>query len=145
MLSQYSFFPHSRWPVGPYAPFCWSRCHHLNGSSDRRTQVLCSHTLQPASALHLWWAGAPHAPQLPLQQCTPGLPPTPSVHEQEEGECEVKGHNQFIIRLDFPVICWCGSTYRLTTFPLFRSCDQLNTQTLGVQVGAELHRSIYTC
>ena len=79
-----------RWQVTPYAPLCRSRCHRLDGSSDRRTQVLCPHPLQPASPLHLWRACAPHTPQLPVQQCAPGLPPPPPVHEQEDREHTVK-------------------------------------------------------
>lgn len=94
--------PVYRWQVAPYAPFCRGRCHRLNGPSDRGTQVVCPHTLQPASPLHLWWACAPHAPQLPVQQCTPGLPPPPPVHEQEDGECKVK-----VTNLQHPVSVSC--------------------------------------
>ncbi len=103
-----------RWQVTPYAPICWTRCPQLNGSSERRTQVLCPHPLQPASPLHLWCACAPHTPQLPVQQCAPGLPPPPPVHEQEDRECTVK-----ITTLRRPVSVSC--------YPLM----QVNIQVYG--------------
>lgn len=82
--------PVCRWQVAPYASFRRSRCHRFNGSSDGWTQVFGPHPLQPAGALHLWCACAPHTPRLPVQQCTPGLPPPPPVHEQEDRKRTVK-------------------------------------------------------
>lgn len=82
--------PVCRWQVAPDAALCRSRCHRLDGSSDRRSQVLCPHPLQPARPLHFWCACAPLTPRLPVQQRAPGLPPPPPVHEQEDRECTVK-------------------------------------------------------
>lgn len=103
-----------RWQVTPYAPLWRCRCHQLHGSSDWRTQVLSPHPLQPASALHLRCACAPLTPQLLVQQCTPGLPPPPPVHEQEDRECTVK-------------VMTCGRPVSVSCYPLM----QVNIQVYG--------------
>lgn len=78
--------------------------------------------------------------------------PSPTVHPRTTSYCTSawagrgrargeKGHNQFSILLDFPVSCWCRSTYRFTRFPPFGSRAQLNMQTFCDQEGAEFYTS----
>lgn len=80
----------SRWQTAPHAAFCWARRPWLYGAADGGSQVFRPDPLQPAGALYIRRARAPLAPWFPVQQRTPGLPPPPPVHEQEDGECKVK-------------------------------------------------------
>lgn len=140
MLSQYFFSPPPQQMAG--CPIC---------------RVLLE---QMSSPQWLLWLGSasPLLPYTPASQSSSPLTspcgthptaPSPTVHPRTtsysisawagRGRAQGKGHNQLSILLDVPVIWWCRSTYRFTTFPLFRSCAQLNTQTFCDQVGAELY------
>ena len=134
MLSQYCFFPPQQ-TAG--CPICLVLLEQMSSPQwllwPRNASPLLPHTPASRSSSPLMSPCATHttAPSLTVHPRTTSY----SISAWAgKGRAQGKGHNQFCILLDFPVIWWCRSTYRFTTFPLFRSWAQLNTQTFCDQV-----------
>lgn len=94
-LPQWPLWPGNASPLLPYTP--------ASQSSSPLTSPCATHTTAPSPTV---------------------LPRTTSYSISAwagRGRAQGKGHNHFSVLLEFPVIWWCRSTYRFTTFPLFRS------------------------